>query len=316
MTMVRVVRGAASGLACILMLQATGAGRQNPDQSTQGRVVIETDVISVPTTVLDNRGRLIKGLQKEDFQLREDGVLQELTSFSMQESPIRVTLLLDVSGSMVDRIAEVKRAASQFMKYVGPNDLIKVIQFDHVVKPLVDFSGDPARLKDAIAAAKTEGGGTALHNALWAALADLEAKKASDEAEKRHRAIILLTDGEDTASAVTADEIVLKARRVDALIYSLSLEREHDKPVRNGPASLVLKQLADLSGGDLQFPELSNLGRHYQDLADQLRQQYMLGYVSSSTSTHQGWRAIKVDVNRRNLNLRYRQGYFTYGKEP
>jgi Ca-activated chloride channel family protein len=288
-------------------------GWQNPPQG----IVIGVEIIRVPTTVLDRRGRFVRGLKQQDFELFEDGVAQTLTSFKVEESAIRAQLLLDVSGSMNARIDDVKRAAGQFIRHVGPKDLIKVVQFDQDVTPLVDFTGDRGRLDAAIKSVAGRGGSTSLHMALWTALAELEAEGRVDQEEQRHRALIVLTDGDDTGAFLKADEVVARARRVDALIYGLSLERQNGLPVTNGPASLLLRQLAELSGGNLQYPELTNLNRHYQDLAEQLRQQYVLGYVSSNESVRVGWRRITVNVkNRTNLNLRYRQGYHFGSRQP
>ena len=302
-----------------LLLAAPAAQQQTPPtQSAQGGIVFDIDVIRVPTTVLDRSGRFIRGLKQEDFEVFEDGVPQKLTSFSHeQQSPIRAELLLDVSGSMNARIEDVKRAAAQFIRHVSARDLVKVVQFDDTVTPVIDFTNDRVKLETAIKAVKGTNGSTALYNAIWSALVDMESHNKADQDEQRHRAIIVLTDGDDTVSFLKADEVVMRARRVDALIYGLSLERENNLPVRDGPSSLLLRQLADLSGGNLQFPEMANLNRHYQDLAEQLRQQYVLGYVAPGESTRVGWRTITVSVkNRRNVNLRYKQGYQSGARLP
>lgn len=292
-------------VAC-LVLTACAAGAL---LTAQRRIVIQTEVISVPVTVLDDRNRFVRALKQTDFEVLEDGVPQEITSFAITESGIAAELLIDVSGSMTSRLDEAKRAAIQFVRQMGPKDVTKVIQFDQKVTALSDFSSDKAQLEASINKAKV-GGATALHNALWTALADLQARKQTDEADQRHRAIVVLTDGDDTASAISPDEVRSRARSVDAIIYSLSLDRANGRPVTDGPSAVFLRELANQTGGQLSFPDVSDLQKFYRQLADELRHQYILGYVPSA-STRMRWRAITVKVlNRKDVHLRHRLGYF------
>src|SRR5207247_833071 len=105
----------------------------------QRRIINETEVISVPVTVLDNRNRFVQGLKQADFEVLEDNVAQDITSFSIEESGIAVELLIDVSGSMTSRLEEAKRAAVQFVRLMGPKDSTKITQFDEKVTPLSEF---------------------------------------------------------------------------------------------------------------------------------------------------------------------------------
>ena len=123
----------------------------------RGVTVIETEAIRVPTTVSDRRGRFIQGLKQQDFQVFDDGVPQELTSFAIEESGIAAELLIDVSGSMSYRLEEAKRAAMQFVQQMGPKDVVKVLQFDEKVTPLSGFSSDKALLLGAIGKAQPGG---------------------------------------------------------------------------------------------------------------------------------------------------------------
>ena len=178
-------------------------------------IVIVTEVISVPVTVLDSRNRFVAGLKQADFDVLEDGVVQEITSFALTESPVAAELLIDVSGSMTSRLEEAKRAALQFVRQMGPHDVTKVVQFDQRVTALSDFSSDKSELEAAINKVKI-GGATALYNALKIALADLDARRRTGQTE--HRAIVVLSDGEDTASAIKAEEVTSRAKEADAIV--------------------------------------------------------------------------------------------------
>ena len=302
--------------AAVLLLAVAGATGITSDRLSgqqRGVTVIETEVIRVPVTVNDRRGRFIPGLKQQDFEVLEDNIPQELTSFTIEESGIAAELLIDVSGSMSYRLEEAKRAALQFVQQMTPKDVAKVVQFDDRVTPLSEFSSDKTVLSAAVAKA-SGGGATALYNAISTALDDLSARRKADEAEQRHRAIILLTDGDDTSSAINEDEVLSKAGRVDALVYALSLDRANGLPVTDGPSAVFLNSLARQSGGQLQFPELANLGKFYRDLSDELRHQYVLGYVPTGSKAGARWHAITVRVkNRKDYRLRHRIGYFATG---
>ncbi len=279
-------------------------------EAQSGQLVIETRVVRVPVTVTDRRRRFVTGLQGADFEVLQDGLPQELTSFAIEDSGIAAVMLLDLSASMTARLPEARKAAVQFIRQLGPNDVLKIVTFDDAVRTLVDFSGDKARLEAAVLRVQASGS-TALHDALWTALANLEARRAEDEAALRHRAIVVLSDGDDTASGLRAEEVLARARRVDAIISTLSLNRQGMEPAVNASSTVFLKNLADMTGGQLLFPELNDLQRAYRDLADELRHQYTLGYVPKQNDPTMRYHRIEVRVKgRTNLTLRHRPGYF------
>jgi Ca-activated chloride channel family protein len=250
-------------------------------------------------------------LKQEDFELLDEGRAQQLTSFSVQKTGFAAVLLMDASGSMEPQLRQAQRAALEFVRQVGPDDLAMVMKFDGRVAPLGEFTSDHAALQQAIGQV-TAGDTTALYDAVWTALAALQARDRQDESAKRRRAIIVLSDGEDTASALTADEVLAKARRFDATVSALSLDpAANGKRSASAPATMFLGSLADVTGGQLLFPGIGDLGDSYRDLAEELRQQYVLGYVPDESSGSR-YRTITVRVkNRKNVHLRHRQGYFT-----
>jgi Ca-activated chloride channel family protein len=292
---------AAVTLASVALTGSSGQSQSQPGTE------IRVEVIRVPVSVFDGRNNFVKGLKQTDFDVLEDGVAQEITSFALTDSPVAAELLIDTSGSMTSRLDEAKRAAVQFVRLMRSNDVTKVVQFDQRVTALGEFSSDKAELEAAIGKVKI-GGATALYNALRTALADLDARRKTGQTE--HRAIVVLSDGEDTASAVKPEEVAARAKEADAMIYTLSLDRVNGRPATDTPSAMFLRQLADQTGGELSFPEMSDLQKIYRRLAEELRQQYVLGYVSSNAAATKRFRAIVVRVkNRANLRLRHRLGY-------
>lgn len=278
--------------------------------SSQPVIDVPVQVISVPVTVLDRRGRFVDGLTLKDFVVSEDGVAQELTSFALQSSEISALLLLDVSGSMAGGLPAAKRAALQFVRQLGPNDRVSVMQFDETPTTLGPFTSDRTLIEAAVNQAKV-GGATALYDAIWAGLAAIQAERKRSQDTLRRQVLVVLSDGDDSASAMTSEDILRRARSADTIVSALSLDSEGQSRSAQGSAAF-LRQLADLSGGQLLFPGFSNLERAYRDLADELRRQYVLGYVPQESASVARYRRIDVKVaNRNNLTLRHRQGYFT-----
>lgn len=295
----------------IVLCLATAASLSAQQRRQSDEDTIHAEVISVPVTVTDKNGRYIAGLKQQDFEVFDEGKPQSLTSFTVEESGVAAVLLLDVSGSMTSRLDEAKRAAIQFVRQLGPNDLVKIIQFDERVQVLSDFSNDKAQLEAAVNRAKV-GGATAMHNAIYRALVDLKALKEHErKGESRHGAVIVLSDGDDTASSMKSDEILQSAGRIDVLVYAVNLARSNGRPVTDSPSAIFLADLARQNGGRMLTPEVSDLQREYKQLADELRHQYVLGYVPGETQSRSRYHTILVRVkNRKGVTLRYRLGYF------
>jgi Ca-activated chloride channel homolog len=203
-------------------------------------------------------------------------------------------------------------AAVRFTKTLRAQDLAQVVQFNDRTLTLQDFTADHEALAAAIH--RTEASGpTALHNALYIALKDLGKQKKVGEL--RRRAVVLLSDGEDTASLVSDDQVVELARKTEINIYSISLRpsRPSDRN-RQGfsQAAHLLTSLAKETGGQVHFPNsLSELDSVYDRIAEELRTQYNLGYVSSNKRRDGKWRRIVVRVpEREDVLIRHKIGYY------
>ena len=170
-------------------------------------------------------------LGQRDFAVFEDGIRQDLSLFTHENLPISMVLMIDCSASMEEKLKTAQAAAIRFTKTLRPQDLAQVVQFNDRATMLQPFTNDLAALEAAIR--KTEASGpTALHNALYVALKDLMRDKKA--AELRRRAIVLLSDGEDTASLVTDDQVIELAKKSEINIYAISLRqnRPQDRSAR------------------------------------------------------------------------------------
>ena len=210
-------RRSASSASALLTARMFGPGAQRaPFRSG-------VDVIGMNVTVTDASRHYVTDLDRQDFQIFEDGRPQEVTFFRKGSLPLALALLIDTSASMEQNLDVAQEAAVGFVRALAPADVASVIDFDSRVQVRQDFTADRNALEHAIRQTSA-GGSTALYNAVYIALKELN-KTIRDEplAESRRRAIVILSDGEDTSSLVGFDEVLDLAARSDTAIYAIGL---------------------------------------------------------------------------------------------
>ena len=280
---------------------------QSPGLRFRGGV----DVVLLNVTVTDGAKRYVTDLNRDDFTVLEEGRPQNLTLFRKADVRLALALLVDSSASMEQSLPVAQEAAIGFVKQLGPADAATVIDFDSRAQILAPFTNDKTAL-DAAIRRTASGGSTTMYNAVYIALRELAKIRLDDEREGlRRRAIVLLSDGEDTSSLVSFEEVLDAALRSDSVIYTIGLGV--GTSVRRPPedASFVLTRLAQQTGGRAFFPtEAKDLTGIYGDIRNELASQYLLAYESASDRTRQ-WRRVSVRVNRPGVAVRTRQGYFS-----
>ena len=269
------------------------------------------DVVSMNVTVTDPSNHYITDLTENDFEIFEDGVKQDLSLFNRSNLPVALSLLIDTSSSMEDRMSTAQDAAIGFVKKLRPTDLGEVIGFDSRAEILQKFTNNTAELEQAIR--KTvAGGSTSLNNAIYISLKGLKKIPTRTEDEVRRQAIVLLSDGEDTSSLVSFEDVLDLARRSETAIYTIGLmsdEPNQSKGFRE--ATYALRQLTTDTGGRAFFPaDLKSLASVYGQIYDELSSQYTIGYTSKNIKRDGAWRRLVVRVNRPNVQARTKQGYF------
>ena len=268
------------------------------------------DVVLLNATVTDGARRYVTDLDLSDFTVLEEGRPQSITFFRKADVRMALALLIDSSASMDEALPIAQEAAASFVRQLGSGDVATVIDFDSRVQVLAPFTNDKATLDSAVHNT-VAGGSTTMYNALYIALRELGKIRLDDEQEGlRRRAIVLLSDGEDTSSLVSFDEVLEVALRSDSVIYTIGLGVAASTVRRAGDPSFVLTRLAQQTGGRAFFPSLAkDLAGVYADIRDELSSQYLLAYVSSNERTGR-WRNVNVRVNRPGLTVRTKQGYF------
>jgi Ca-activated chloride channel family protein len=305
-------RTAAAALAFLLAAAAVPprAGAQaRPQTPTFGTGI---EIINLNLSVTDARSNFVVDLTQQDFAVFEDGIRQDLTLFTHENLPISLVLMIDCSASMEQNLRTAQDAAVRFTKTLRPQDLAQVVQFNDRATTLQAFTNDLTALEEAIR--KTEAAGpTALHNALYVALKDLTRDKKV--AELRRRAVVLLSDGEDTASLVTDDQVLELAKKSEINIYAISLRpnRPQDRMRQAfSQAEYLVNALTRETGGRAYFPSsFGELDSVYDLIAEELRTLYSIGYVSSNARRDGRWRRIVVRVpEREGLTIRHKLGYY------
>ena len=240
-------------LAAIVVVPIHAQQRTQIQPPTFG---VGIEVINLNVSVTDTRNRYVTNLDIEDFAVFEDGIRQRLTLFTHENLPISMVVMIDTSASMDTKIDSARKAAIRFIGTLREFDYAQIVQFNDRATVLQAFTADHALLESAINRSDTRGP-TALHNALYISLKDLQKQKRAGEL--RRRAVILLTDGEDTASLVTDEQVLDLAKKSEINIYSISLRaarvQARDR-LSFSQAVHLLTALSRETGGQVHFSQL------------------------------------------------------------
>jgi Ca-activated chloride channel family protein len=288
--------------------QPTRPGTAGPSSSRPGSAPRSfktgIEVVMVTATVLDGSGALASGLTRDDFDIIEDGSRQQITHFSGERVPVSVGLLLDISDSMMgQRIREARAAVSRFLfELLGPDDEFFVMAFNHesqVVVPWTSAPDDAAPRLDAL----RPWGSTAIYDAVLAALPEF------DRRQRQRAAMVIISDGADTASDATVRDVRRQLLRSDAFVYAVAVDTPDRRPINRTVDPYALREITDDSGGRTEVvSNTSQLGEATARIAEDLNHQYVLGY----SPPHQAdgkYHSIRVRVTREGYKVRARRGY-------
>jgi Ca-activated chloride channel homolog len=291
-----------------ILFAAAGATVLTAAQGQRIRSGVE--LVSLNVTATDGQGKYATDLNEEEFEVYEDGAKQKLTFFSKTQQPISLSLLLDTSASMDERMGIAQEAAIGFARQLHKDDQASVIDFDSQVRVLSDFTNDASALEKAIRTT-TPNGSTSLYNALYIALKELKKVKTKSPTDIRRQAIVLLSDGDDTSSLIEFDQVLDLAKRSEVVIYAIGLRAGEIARREFKEAEFVLKQLASETGGRAFFvTDARELAKIYQGIWDELSSQYAIAYSSANPKRDGAWRRVQVRLLRPNITARTKLGYY------
>jgi Ca-activated chloride channel family protein len=252
----------------------------------------------------------VTDLEQNEFSVFEDGTKQDVTFFTRRQQPIALSLLLDSSASMEQHLPTLQTAAVNFVRRLRANDLAQVVDFDSRVEVRQAFTGNQPELEAAIGQMQA-GGSTSLHNAIYIALKELRKIRAVSEEDVRRQALVVFSDGEDTSSLVSFDEVLDLSKRSETAIYTIALRGADVQTKGFREAEFVMRTLAQETGGRAFFPaRIEDLNGVYAQIADELASQYTLGYSSKNARRDGAWRRVIVQVSRPNITPRAKKGYY------
>src|SRR6185436_2902748 len=288
-------------------------------QPSQGTVFRSgASLVALNVTVSDGK-RLVPGLEQTDFSVYEDGVLQHLQFFESHEVPIDLILLIDTSASMADKMEVVHDAAIGFLKTLRDSDRGAVVTFGDNVNIVQALSSNRSVLEQAVRQAQPHGS-TALNNALYVAMKQF-ARTAQQAGEVRRQAIAVLSDGEDTSSVISFDDVLAMARKSGINIYTICLQNRYSiARAESGrkyfsESDYSMKTLAQETGALSYFPQsVQELKGIYAGISDELSNQYSIGYSPLNWRPDGRFRRIIVKVTAHpEFRPRARIGYTAEG---
>jgi len=262
------------------------------------------EVTVVTATVRDQNGKLVTGLPRDAFEIFEDGASVAITQFTNERVPLGLGLLLDISDSMFGRrIKDAEDAVERFLTtLLAPTDAFFVMAFNHQTRMLFGWKTEAGGVHEALASLRPTGS-TALYDALVAALPMLETRP------RERAAIVLITDGADTASDLTLHDLRPALVRTDAFVYAIAIDTPEPQPIAQRVNLNTLNEITAQSGGRTEVVRATaDLDTATASIAEELNSQYVLGYSSPHPGDGQ-YHSIRVRMKDRAYNVRARTGY-------
>jgi Ca-activated chloride channel family protein len=325
-------------LAAVVVAGA-GARAQQQSQSAPNpgfQFRTSVDLINVTATVTDSQGRFVPGLRAEDFEVYEDGKLQTISQFDSERVPVSLGIVLDTSGSMEgDKMTNAKGAVRRFLdELLGPQDEVFLIKFDSRVNLLSEWTENRAAVSRIVGSIRPAGG-TALYDAMS------DAVPLGEQGTRRKKALVLISDGNDSDSSTDVDTVQRQIRESELLVYAVGLDSPQEslsqtigqvlgriilrpRSGSSGPPpgrtsggerlnEGVLRSITDDSGGRTEIIRNSrDIDTATAGIASELSRQYFLGYSTSSPRDGR-WHTIDVRVKRGNYTIRARKGFIAEG---
>jgi VWFA-related protein len=311
----------------IVLIRLDAQQSQKPEDDLGAPITVDVDVVNLYCAVRNKQNSLISNLEKSDFSLAEDGTSQTIKYFTREtDLPLTIGLLVDVSGSQKNLIEIERRAANSFFSSVlRKKDVAFLISFGADSELLQDITGSPRALQDGLNHLKLNAGfsginsgpvptmsharGTVLYDAIYLAANDMLSKEVG------RKAIVLITDGQDEGSTLTEKAAIEAAQKSDAIIYGiLYVDRQQYGFGGFGggySGESVLKQMSEETGGHLfQVDRKNTLDSIFEQLQQEMRTQYAIGYTPTNGKKDGSFRKIDLRTANKDLKVQVRKGYY------
>lgn len=321
----------ARGFACVLFasLSLVMSGQQGASPSgsasraaevpvspgvyrSNATIQVHSDLVLIPVTVTDNKGRVVSGLEKEHFTLFEDTEQQEITHFAAEDAPASIGIVFDASDSMGPRMDKARQAVNALLRAANPADEFFLVRFSSEARLVVPMTDRPDEIRSRVDSLQVSGT-TALLDGVRLAMLEMK------DAHYTRKAIIIISDGEDNSSRWTVGELKAAVREEDILIYAIRISESTDGYMTYPPQRLtgaaLLNEIAGQTGGRLfEVTKLKQLPDIAEKIGGWLRNQYVLGYVPNQGVKDGSYRKVELKLARPKgyprMHAVWRQGYF------
>jgi Ca-activated chloride channel homolog len=295
------------GTAAIISLCVglTANGQFSPREDS--RIRVQTDIVTVPASVLDANGKPVVDLPESAFEISDNGVPQKIARFETETNlPLELALMVDSSLSTLKDMKFEREATARFIQQVvHPADLLGLFEFSDDVVQLSPYSSDVRRLEKGTEGV-TPGAGTSLYDAIV-----LGSRSLENLPLERRRVIVLVTDAGETTSLDTFETARRSAIRSEALLYTILIRPVQNENGRNTAGEHAIETIIDSTGGAMYYPDtVSQLDKMYGQISRELRTQYLLSYYPDPKSKPGTYCQIELRVHGGNYTLHYRKGYF------
>ena len=295
-----------------------GAPSAAPAQTTVPQATFRSnvDIVALNVVVTDSDQKYVSGLRPSDFAVFEDGIQQEVSFFGASDVPLDLAILLDTSASMTGKMQLVQQAAIGFVSTLRAGDRAIIVDIKDATKIMYPLGDDIEAAKKAILMTSPRGG-TALYNGTYLTLKEM-VKERRANSEVRRQALVVLSDGDDTASLVTYDDLMDLAKQSGIAIYTITMRSKYlvSQAASRGhsyfsQSEFGMKALAQETGARSYFPaDLSELSGVYASIAQELATQYAIGYSSKNPRMDGSYRRVIVRVaDKPGIRTRTRAGY-------
>ena len=285
-------------------LEGPAALKARPNES----ILVNVNLVLVPVTVTDTMNRLVTGLEKQDFTLYDNNVQQTITSFSVQDAPVSIGIIFDLSGSMSDKLNRARKSIIQFLQTSNPQDEFFVIGFNDRPELVEDFTSDVDNIEARLLSVQS-GHRTALLDAIYFGLNKMK------QARYQRKALLIVSDGGDNHSRFTEGEVRSMVRESDVQIYSIGIFDAYAATREEQLGPLLLHDISAETGGQLfRVDDVGEMGDIASKISAELRNEYVLGYTPESTKRNGKWRKLKVKLEPPpglpQLSVHARTGYY------
>ncbi|HTJ30744.1 MAG TPA: VWA domain-containing protein [Acidobacteriaceae bacterium] len=254
------------------------------------RIRMDVDLVLIPVTITDPMNRLVTGLEQEDFSIFENNSQQRINSFAMEDAPVSIGIIFDLSGSMTSKLLRARDSILQFMKTANPQDEFFVIGFNDRPELIEDFTNSVEDIQARLQTVKS-GKRTALLDAIYYGMDKMKT------ARNERKALLVVSDGGDNRSRYTEGEVKAQVRESDVEIYSIGIFDPYAPTTEERMGPLLLNDLCEETGGRMfRVDDLADMGDIAVKISTELRNQYVLGYHPKNLQRDGKWRKVKVKL--------------------